>query len=261
MGEGSVEQPKSLLSGIWAKARKEMILWAICFALVMLYVGTDFVMEYSVDTYGYSTSVNRAVSALRSNGRPFQALAFYAWDSGRFSDRQIYAGLFWIGVVLFATAIDLLRRFFAREFAQKRQRAGEALALLAAFLIVFNPMVIEYFQFIETGVFALGALFSVGAFLALQRYFETKRIHWALFSVLLELLSIMSYQVCAGMFVVLSLIYILKRSSDVKSFLMQNVTVALVYGVPMLLMLLLTRFGLHSERFSDMSLLGKLQAA
>lgn len=242
-------------------ARRKLSALFACFLLVMLFVGTNFMPEYSVDTYTYSCSADGELvhHALYDSGRPIQALALHLWDFNALSDGQLYAFFYWAGVALFAAAIYLLAEYLRGALCEDGE--GFPVSLLVSFLIVFNPFVVQFFMFVETGVFALAVLLAVCAFLAFERYVKTGRAALLPLSMLLLLLTAMTYQVCAGLFVVLSLPFILKRSANAAASVKNNALVAVTYGVPMLAMLALTRFVFRSARFVDGDLAARVAAA
>ena len=71
------------------------------------------------------------------------------------------------------------------------------------------------------------------------------------------LIANFSYQGVVGIFVAISLIYILKYSKNIKEFIINNVVVAMLYGIPAIIDYLLIKFTYSGTRVSGQIILSQ----
>lgn len=224
----------------WLAQNGKLLL--IVIAIVALLFGTDHVMEMATDTYP-NLRQSPWHFMLHVNGRP--ATAFGHWFFGEYMDlspEHLYATYYWMGFVSLALAILILALILKEKWSDD---LGVALVATA---VIANLFSIEHFLFIEKGMFSAGILVTVIAFYFMLRFMQTG--HWQnlLWAVLCLAISIYTYQVYVGLFVVLCLPAIIYYAPTWKKFWHHNILVAALYGSAMVLSLCTLTFILHSDR-------------
>ena len=104
-------------------------------------------------------------------------------------------------------------------------------------------------------VFAV--LMSILAVCDIKKWLETKEKKYLITTFIFMLLANFSYQGVVGIFVAISLIYILKYSKTIKQFIVNNVVVALSYGIPAIIDYALIKILYSSGRVSGSIILSE----
>ena len=81
-----------------------------------------------------------------------------------------------------------------------------------------------------------------------EKLFINKSWKYMIFSIIYMIIATCSYQGTVGIFVAISLIYILKYSNTIKQFIANNTKVALIYGIPAIFNFMLVRFLGYNSR-------------
>ena len=102
-------------------------------------------------------------------------------------------------------------------------------------LIIVNIFSIELFLFIEKGIMIFAIMMCIVALDNFIKSLKFKSKKNLLYAVISMMIATCSYQGVVGIFVAISMIYILKYSDSIKSFIKNNVIVALIYGIPAIL--------------------------
>lgn len=125
----------------------------------------------------------------------------------------------------------------------------DLISILITTILIINPFSFELFIYIEKSVMMLSILFCVMAVEHMIKFFEGSKKN-ILYALILMFLANSSYQGTVGFFVSLSLFYILKYSKDWKTFLKNNIVVALVYAASALLNLAFIKLIFTNQRIS-----------
>ena len=229
-------------------------LLSYCGILTLMFFGINFSIEYATDTYATFGETGTWQWMLYENGRVINALIYYLFELLHLPEGYIYKLSYLTALLFAALSCYLLSRvllfFLSREWA----------AALLAFLTIINLYVIEYFLFIEKGLFFIAIFFSVAAFICTLSYFKEGKI-FVLFPALLFLLgAVFMYQIMPALYVVLCLPFILCYSKSTRDFLRYNLVTAVLYAAPMACSFFVTTILLNSQRTSGklQSLLGNL---
>lgn len=207
------------MKNFFAIHKREIILFvAILLALIPL-----FPMEYATDTYVIgSRGIKEYSKTVFDSARPVTALFMLivgsVWENITF----LYYVSFTISVISIFFSIYFLSGAFEKYTGKY--------ATLLSILIVVNPLLCEYFLFIEKGMFSLAILFCI---LALKCYIHFCDGKWAfliLGSLFIGLCSLI-YQPICGLFVPLVVLYISLNNKEIKKFVIKLLWAVLLYGI------------------------------
>lgn len=198
--------------------------------VVLIFFGSFFRMDFSTDTYSVIFSDYVGISKSWGNlGRPILGLWWYIISFLNFSTKLKYMSSFVLAIVATVFSITKLYKIIQENFENKK------LALLISIMIIINPFTIEYFLFIEKGIMMLSVLFAILAaekFINFIKYRKKKNI---LLTFVFLLLSMFCYQSSLALFLVICCIYIVKNSKQVKDFIIDNLILALTYGLTLII--------------------------
>ena len=184
-------------------------------------------IEYATDTYSvFNFNSEQVYAQFASSGRFITAIIGRLVKIAGFSEQAIYVGSYLLAIICVLISQYKVYGLLKDNVKNKNFR------ILIAILIIINPFSIELFLFIEKGVMWLGVLMAVCAVERIVKYFETNRKRNIVYAMIFMFLANCSYQGVVGIFVSVSLIYILKYSSDIKEFVKNNIVVAVTYGIP-----------------------------
>lgn len=193
-------------------------------------------MEYATDTYSVlETPFKDMLIHFISSGRLVTACWYTIYKVFNLSSNIAYMLSFILAIICTSISIYKLENIFSKDIKSK------AISILASVLIIINIFSIELYLFIEKGILMLSVLFCVCAVEKLIKYFEGNKK--SLVGVLAYmLLANFSYQGTVGLFVAIALLYIVKHTKDIKSFVMNSIVTGLGYGVPALINYITVRF-------------------
>ncbi len=193
-------------------------------------------MEYATDTYSVlETPFKNMLIHFISSGRLVTACWYAVYKVFSLSNNIAYIVSFILAIISTSISIYKLENIFSKDIKSK------AISILAAVLIIINIFSIELYLFIEKGILMLSILFCVCAVEKLIKYFEgdKKSLVWVF---LYMLLANFSYQGTVGIFVSIALLYIVKYTKDLKSFVTNTIVTGLGYGIPALINYVSVRF-------------------
>lgn len=204
----------------YLKSRRD---YFIILGIVLLCVFPLFKMEFSTDTYkAYTIGLGGVAKTMFLNGRYVTglfALAFYNMNA---SIENFYYASFVLSFIFMSLAIYAL-------FTVLRDNMSKRLSLFISFISVFNVCAIEYFLFIEKGAFCFSILMAILALKYFVLFLQGKKIYLFL-SFICLILSSITYQIIPGIFITLALPFIIKYSKSVRTFVINNLFAALIYG-------------------------------
>ncbi len=210
-------------------ADKTRYIWASF--MVLLYFGINYKLEYATDTYSTFFEEDSWTYSIYQNGRPLQALIFYLIEKLGLSGPKCYYASWLIAVIALIAAVVLLSKTIDRHIG------NEKVSVLISFVTLVNPMIIEYFLFVEKGMFMVLILLIVIAVDRTERLFfggegkDRKNTVLSVAAILVCLIAAATtYQVSVNAYVVLCLPIIIL---DTRGFIKKNVFVAVMYGIPM----------------------------
>ena len=231
--------------GIYTQLNYKLLLY--CSILMVVFFGVNFGIEFATDTYSTFGEADTWKWMLYENGRVLNALVYYLFELLHVPGGYIYK-LSYLTALFFGVLSSYLFASPLLSFIKK-----EWVASFVAFLTILNFYVIEYFLFIEKGLFLIAIFFCVAAFRLTLEYLKNKKLLYLLPSLFCLLMAVFMYQTMLGLFVVLCLPFIAYYSKSIKEFFSFNLIVALLYGIPMGIGFFITNVILGSDRVGDPS--------
>ena len=197
--------------------------------VVVLFFGFLYRINFSVDTYLLFASPNYSyVREYLGAGRIFTWLLFYVMGLIKIPHIVMYLVSYILGIVLLTIAIYELNKILDKYIDNK------FLSILISISILINPFIIELWLFIESGIMMLSILGCVEAFKYFDKYLEKKNKKNLLYSFIWMLVAAFSYQGTLALFIALSIFSVLYRSKKFTDFIVNNVIMGLIYGLPTL---------------------------
>lgn len=204
----------------YLKSRKD---YFIILGLVLICVFPLFKMEYSTDTYRvYTITLSGFVGTMFLNGRFITGAFALIFERLSLSIESFYYTSYILSIVFMSLAIYAL-------YTILRGHMRRRLCFFVSFIAVFNACAIEYFLFIEKGAFCFSILMAILALKYFVLFLQgNKNYLFLAFPCLI--LSAITYQIIPGVFISLSLPFIVKYSKSLKKFLLNNLFAILIYG-------------------------------
>ena len=208
--------------------KKNNILKLIYYTIItLIFFGMLIKLNYATDTYQVFTWDGESVYAqFSSSGRFVTAIIGKIVKDAQISEQAIYTGSYFLAIVFTTLSQYKLYAIIKKDVKSK------VLSLIIPTLIIINPFSIELFLYIENGIMIFGVLMCIYAIQNLIKFYEKKKIKYLIYSAILMFIANCSYQGVVGIFVSISLIYVLKYSKTIKQFIQNNFIVSLIYGIP-----------------------------
>ena len=224
----------------------------IFLGIMILFFGIFSFVQYAPDTYSvFANELNQSVIHFFSCGRYITGIfTFLIKGIFKFKNETFYYISYGIAIVSTIIAMYKLNKMVEENVKNKY------ISKLISIITIVNPFTIELFMYIEKGIMMFSVLASVIAVEKMKDYFEgnKKSIFWAL---VWMFIANCSYQGTVGVFVALSLILILKYSKDIKSFIKNNIIIALTYAIPAILNLVTIKIFFNNTRMNGKMVLSK----
>ena len=213
---------------------KELYIFAI---ITVLFFGAFFLLQYAPDTYSvFTNTIRHTVKHFFSCGRYVSGVAaYFAIEILSFDNLGVYIASYILAIICTIASLYKLNKLIKKDLKNK------SISIIISTLIVINPFSIELFMYIEKGIMMLSILLCIMAVEQIERFLKgnKKAILWTM---IYMFIANCCYQGTVGIFVAISLIYIMKYSKNIKEFLLNNVWVAIAYGIPALINFLSIRF-------------------
>lgn len=218
--------------------------------ITVLFFGMFCILQYAPDTYSvFTNGVKNTVLHFISCGRYVTGFSFaFVTKILNLTNNGIYYLSYVFAII--CTVISLYKLSKLLQDIIK----NDILNYIVTTLIIINPFSIELFMYIEKGIMMFSILACIFAIEQVNKFFKGNKKS-LIFAIIWMLIAVCSYQGTIGIFVAISLIYILKYSKNIKEFIKNNIIVACIYGIPSLINLLLVRFlGANSRVTGEMIL-------
>ncbi len=210
------------------------------------------IMNYALDTYSvFNFSKDEVFNQFASSGRFITAFIGKFIKILNISETGIYLGSSFLALLF------LILSIFKLNYIIKNDIKNKFIRILISFIIIINPFSIELWLYIEKGIMWLSVFFSICAVEQVVKFFETKMKRHFILGIIYMFLANCSYQGAVGIFASISLIYIIKYSKSVKEFIINNSSVAVIYGIPALIDLIIMKVFYSSNRLRGQILLSK----
>ncbi len=218
--------------------------WAKLFVIMLLFMGGGFYINFAVDTYwtfmlGFNFA---AADTLTRNGRPIIAIVYKIYDIIGASGESFYYFSFVLAFICFVIAIALYERVLSTFID------NENLRIILSLLSILNLFAIEFFAFLEKGLFAFAILCNVIAVYYIDKALseDTKMPYiWAMIAVFLATLT---YQGTIALFFILSLPVMYRRTKEFRKYIKGLIMLVLVYWVPVSIDMLLFKIWFSPDR-------------
>lgn len=211
--------------------------------VTFLFFGAFNVLQYAPDTYSvFTNSTRENILHFFSCGRIATGIFFAVFIRIlNFSDNTIYIISYIMAIVFTIASLYRLYKLLKKDIK------NETMCMITSILIVINVFSLELFVYIEKGILMLSVFLCIISVEQLRKFFEgsKKSIIWA---VIWMLIANCCYQGTVGLFVAISLVYIIKYSNNVKEFIKNNIIVALTYGIPAVINFAMVRFIFTNSR-------------
>ena len=231
------------MKSLYKKIDLEHILFALISTLLLF--GTDFLPEYATDSYFTFTTDELWKHMLYDNGRVIGAIIYYFFENiFAVTDKAVYLISYLSGILFLSISIYIVSSRL-RLYCHNKYISVAISTLLCA-----NLFSVEYFLFLETGIFMLAFLITVLAFLNTIYYFEEQKNKYLIRTLILLILAVNMYQIFLAAYVILCLPYIIKYSKTCLMFVKYNLIVVLMYTFSMGTGVIVTKVFLSSSRLN-----------
>lgn len=212
--------------------------------ITLIFFGIFILMQYAPDTYFvFSSTTDKVIQQFFSCGRFVTGVAA-AIFKGSLNLKPI-----WIYNISYTFAIICtIASLYALYKLVNRDIKNKTICVILSTLVVINIFSFELFVYIEKGIMMFSVLMCILAVEQVDKLLQSKKWKHFIWSILYMVVATCSYQGTVGIFVAISLIYILKYSKTIKEFLINNLKVALIYGIPAIINFVLVRFTSSNSR-------------
>lgn len=226
--------------------KKYKTILALSLFLVLLNFGIDYSFEYATDTYSTFHEKGTWVHVLYENGRPLKSLIFYIFETLNIPAGLIYHLSHFLGIIFLTFAVACFSVILLPYVK------SEVLGVVLSFTILANPFIINFWLFEEKSLFMLIILLNVIAgIITLNRWTDkSNRPLWQDIVIIQICLwiSVSMYQTGIFAYVVLLLPFMVIHSNKLKDFVIKNIFVAVMFGIPLATSFALAKFFLPVTR-------------
>ncbi len=211
--------------------------------ITFVFFGTFAKMEYATDTYcTLAFSIRETITQFAALGRYIVILFLGILKLIKLKPESIYFISFALSLVCMIISLFKVYNMIMEDVKDN------ILRIIIPVLIILNIFSIELFLFIEKGVMLFSILACVLAAEKMKKWLENKQKRYIIQACIYMLIANFSYQGVIGIFVAISLIYILKYSKNIKDFIVNNIAVACTYGIPTIIDYILVKFTVRGDR-------------
>ena len=215
------------------------------FFISVIFFGLLFKMEYATDTYSVFNFDKQAIfNQYAMSGRFVTAIIGKMVKILNLSEQAIYLGSY-----ILAMNCAVFSQYLLYTIIEKNVE-NNIFRLIIPILIIINPFSIELFLYIEKGIMWFGILMCIIGVKSIVSFFETNKRKYILFAMILMFIANCSYQGIVGIFVSITLVFILKYSNSIKQFIVYNYIVGSVYVVPAVLDFLIMKLIFKTSRIN-----------
>ena len=214
-------------------------------AIALIFFGALAEFEFAVDTYATLTfSTKEFINQFASSGRFILVFVGVILEILKLKSEVVY------NLSYITALICMIISMYKLHTIIKDDVKNEILKILIPVLIVLNAFSLELFLFIEKGIMLFGVMMCIFAVERIKQWLKEKNKKDIILAFIFMLLANFSYQGVVGIFVAISVIYIVKYSKTIKDFIINNVVVILNYGIPAIIDYILIKIFFSSSRVS-----------
>lgn len=210
----------------------------LLFSLTIFFFFVGFLFEhFAADTYyleveGYKANADFYLQAGRVVMYVF--LRAMSYLNLTFAQAKI--------VSLVLAMVSLIIATYTFDLIIIKKIKNDLLSALISILVILNAFLIEYFIFAEfTGVMCFALMTAVVAAKFFLDYVENNKKEFLLFSFMAMLISMLSYQGVASLFVCIVSLLLIEKFKTWKPFFKYNILMGFIYGIPAILSFILTK--------------------
>lgn len=210
--------------------------------LIFLFFGINFSIEYATDTY--ATFMDNTVweYMLYENGRIINAFIYWLFYQLSPAPQTVYCISFLCAVTFAIASVSLYGHILNLLLNNLYY------SVFLSFFILLNPFSIEYFLYIEKGLFLFSLFCVICAVLCLNYYLDLRKTRFFFYTLICLWASIFCYQIIIGMFVICALPLLCKKSESWAELFRNSILTASLYALVLSSSYFVTTFGLHSSR-------------
>lgn len=229
----------------YCENRFNKILMICSVVATFLFLGIHVFLSFATDTYGdVFWSTKEIVGIFCSSGRFITAIFLGLSKFLHLSFHAIYL----VSFILMIISISL-SLYYLTKLLQKLIK-NWPIAFMLSVMIVICPFIVEIVHYLEMGTMTLGILLCI---IATKKFIEftegDKKSLLKAFGIFF--LACCCYQGVVGLFIALATIFVVKKSRNLKGFLINTVFSVLVYGGGVIINMLLAQLLTGSDRASS----------
>ena len=192
--------------------------------ITVLFFGIFVRLNYSVDTYLLFASRNMSyIREFIQSGRFLTAGLFSLFQLLRFDFNTMYTISFLFAIIFTTIALNEFKKIINNYIK------NDLISIILSTIIIINPYVIELWLFIETSIMMLSVLSCILALKYFDKYVKEKNNKNLLYTGLLMLLGLFSYQGTVALFMSLAGVIIIINSKNIKEFIKNNILAIINY--------------------------------
>lgn len=212
--------------------------------ITLIFFGMFSKLEFATDTYCvFATPTNQYCQHFLYSGRFISAICLAMVRLLNFGSIAIYTVSYILAIMCTIASLYILNNVIKKDIK------NETISMLISILIVINAFSIELYLFLEKGILMLSVLFNILAFYSFTKYLEGRKKQIIL-TFIYMLIANFSYQGTVGLFVGLVVVYIIKHSEKIWTFIKNNLIAGCCYGIPALVNYLIVKFVFNNTRVS-----------
>ena len=227
-------------------------IFGIFVAIVFIFFGVLSQMEFAVDTYAtLSFTMKDFINQFASSGRFLLVFVGIILKILNLNGKVIYTLSYLMAIICMIISLYKLYTII------KDDVKSSILKVLIPTLIVLNAFSLELFLFVEKGIMLFGVMMSIFAVGKIKKWLENKNKKSLILTLVYMLFANFSYQGIVGIFVAISVIYIVKYSKNIKEFIINNIVVAIQYAIPAIIDYVLIKILYASSRVNGQIILSE----
>lgn len=215
----------------------------IFLGITLLFFGMFVKMDFATDTYAViGNDKAEILSNFLRSGRFITAFFFSIFKALPINVVVVYRISYIVAIISITLSMYKLYKLIENKIKP------DCLSIVISVLLIINPFSIEEMMYIEKGIMTMAILLVVLAVEQFVKWLENKNKKNIIYSLLLMILSMMAYQGVAGLFVIITAVFIIANSKNFKEFIKYTFFSLLIYGVSAIIDLLLIKILATSSR-------------
>lgn len=196
-------------------------------ALTLMCFGVDYIPEYATDSYALIQTglIGTTQWATSVTGRVIMMGFYYLMGKAGADFFQFYSANYILAI------ISLILSIFILENLLKNYITNCYCRIFMSFITIVNPLIIEYFMFVEVGCFMLSILFCMCALGLYICWMRRGQMRYLLGCIVFGECCVFTYQPILAVFVIMVLPFVLVYSDNIKKYIVHLSIPVAIYGV------------------------------